>query len=461
MQDADSAGKYDELRRQHCRDQDRMFPILLEQTAWSKEQLRDHRELRLRELLRMVKESSPWHARRLVDLSPDSFKSEDISLLPIMTKADLMANYDEIAPDPRITLATVNRHINGLVGGAYLFDRYHAIASGGSSGLRGAFVYDWDAWIVLSTISARWGVRAATANPMPRLERPVSANVYADKASHISYAMFATFTRDTQNSYRFPISQPLSEIVAGLNRVQPDSLGAYPSALQMLIEEAQSGRLDIHPRSIGTCGEPLYAEISAAAEEVFGVKVDDVWGMSEGVYAGNCGQGEGMHLPDDLTWVEPVDAEGQPVPAGTRAAKLLLTNLYNHALPLIRYEVSDEITVLEDPCPCGSGHRRITSVLGRQDDLFRYGSATVHPQVFRSPLGREANVLEYRVTQTPSGAQIAICTRGAVDLKSLKKLICDGVRRAGLQEPQVDIRLVDSLQRQDSGKLKRFIPLPA
>jgi phenylacetate-coenzyme A ligase PaaK-like adenylate-forming protein len=166
-----------------------------------------------------------------------------------------------------------------------------------------------------------------------------------------------------------------------------------------------------------------------------------------------------MHLPDDLTWIEPVDAEGRPVPSGTRAAKFLFTNLYNHALPLIRYEVSDEIMLLEDPCPCGSGHRRIANVLGRQDELFRYDTTWIHPQIFRSPLGREANVMEYRVTQTRSGAQIDLCTRGTVDLARLGTTIRVGLADAGLVDAEVEFQLVDALARQDTGKLKRFVPL--
>jgi phenylacetate-coenzyme A ligase PaaK-like adenylate-forming protein len=227
----------------------------------------------------------------------------------------------------------------------------------------------------------------------------------------------------------------------------------------MLTDEAQAGRLAIHPHRIWTSGEPLYPEIAAAAEKVFGVSISDLWGMSEGAYAGSCGQGEGLHLPDDLTWIEPVDTEGRPAPSGTRSAKFLFTNLYNHALPLIRYEVSDEITLLEDPCPCGSGHRRMASVLGRRDDLFRYGAVTIHPQIFRSPLGREANVIEYRVTQTRRGAEIALCTRGPVDLPRLVSIICDGLTNAGLAVPEVEVHLVAALDREVSGKVKRFLPL--
>ncbi len=454
-----AADRYSELRQQHCSDFESVLPQIVERTRWPSEQLREDRQTRLRTLLRVARQGSPWHASRLTDVDADSFNIDDIAELPSMSKQDLMSNYDDIAPDPRITLTTVNQHIQSLTGGAYLFDRYSAIASGGSSGLRGVFVYDWDGWMQIAGIGQRWTIRELTANPLPPIDNPVSATVFADKASHVSYAIGATFSREGPGNARFPINMAVKDIVEGLNRVQPDSLGAYASALQILADEARAGRLNIRPRRIWTCGEPLYPEIIAAVAREFGVTVSDLWGMSEGGYAGSCGEGAGMHLSDDLTWIEPVDADGKPVPAGTRAAKFLFTNLYNHALPLIRYEVSDEIMVLEEQCPCGSGHRRISSVLGRQDDLFRYDSVTIHPQIFRSPLGREANVMEYRVTQTMSGAHIALCTRGAIDQTGLGGVIRKGLVEAGLAEPMLEFELVESLDRQDTGKLKRFVPL--
>jgi phenylacetate-coenzyme A ligase PaaK-like adenylate-forming protein len=156
--------RYAELRAQHRSDFERQFPQLLEQTRWSAERLRDQREARLRELLHVAVERSSWHASRLAGVSPASFQLDDLSHLPPMSKRDLMANFDAIACDPRITLAGANEHVEGLVEGAYLFDRYQVIASGGSSGLRGVFVYDWDAWVQIAGIATRWAVREVLAD---------------------------------------------------------------------------------------------------------------------------------------------------------------------------------------------------------------------------------------------------------------------------------------------------------
>ena len=139
---------------------------------------------------------------------------------------------------------------------------------------------------------------------------------------------------------------------------------------------------------------------------------------------------------------------------------MYLTNLFNRVLPLIRYELDDEMTFLDEPCACGSAHRRIDDIQGRLDDLFRYGDgAQVHPHLFRSALGRQRNILEYQVRQTECGADIAVHCVGALDTAVLQREITAGLAASGLERPDVSIRRVNGLERLATGKLKRFVPL--
>jgi phenylacetate-coenzyme A ligase PaaK-like adenylate-forming protein len=161
-------------------------------------------------------------------------------------------------------------------------------------------------------------------------------------------------------------------------------------------QEAQAGRLRIAPRRVMAISEPLLPEARAAIRRAWHVPVGSRYGMSEGVFAGFCGHAS--HLPDDLCLFEPVDAAGRPVPDGVRSQRVYVTNLYNLALPLIRYEVTDEITVLSRTCPCGSAFRRIADPQGRLDDTFTYtGGISIHPHLFRSALGQHQQVIEYQV----------------------------------------------------------------
>ena len=215
---------------------------------------------------------------------------------------------------------------------------------------------------------------------------PVMMLVAADNATHFTSALAQTFATEALQVHRFPVSLPLEEIVEGLNRVDGNSLATYSSMLATLAAEAQAGRLRIQPQRIATTAEPLLPEIRRAAQRTWGAPIANVWGTSEGgTTALGCYQDSGMHLCDDLVIVEPVDSSGEPVAPGTPSAKVYLTNLVNPLLPLIRYEITDEVTLLDDPCVCGSAHRRIADIEGRCDDVFVYaGERTVQPYVFKS-----------------------------------------------------------------------------
>jgi phenylacetate-coenzyme A ligase PaaK-like adenylate-forming protein len=140
--------------------------------------------------------------------------------------------------------------------------------------------------------------------------------------------------------------------------------------------------------------------------------------------------------------------------------RVYVTNLYNHALPLIRFEVTDEVTVLEEPCPCGSAFRRIADPQGRLDDTFVYpGGVSVHPHVFRSSLGQHRQIVEYQVRQTERGADIGVVADAEIDTATVGLKIAEALASLGIDQPDVILTRVATLDRQVSGKLKRFVPL--
>jgi phenylacetate-coenzyme A ligase PaaK-like adenylate-forming protein len=175
-----------------------------------------------------------------------------------------------------------------------------------------------------------------------------------------------------------------------------------------------------------------------------------------------CFQDDGMHLSDDQVIVEPVDANGDAVSPETRSSKVYVTNLINPLLPLIRYEIGDEVTVIDAPCACGSAYRRVTDIQGRDDDIFVYADGVaVHPIVFRSLLGREPAIVEYQVRQTSDGAEMLLHAHRDVDLRRLERDAEAALRKVGCARPAVTARCVDTLPRLATGKLKRFVRRPA
>jgi phenylacetate-CoA ligase len=334
------------------------------------------------------------------------------------------------------------------------------MTSSGSTGERGVFVYDWEGWATFWVSAFRYLLRCIRSDPELRSRPVVLGWVAAAHFTDATAALSRTFASPGIVNVRFPVTLQTDEIVAGLNEAQPDLLLAYPSALHVLSLEARARRLRIAPRQVWSCAEPLLPEIRAAAEQAWGVHLGNLWGASEGGgVAVGCDLGR-SHLSDDLVIVEPVDEDGLPVAPGERSAKVYLTNLFNRALPLIRYEITDEVMILTDSCPCGSAHRCVADIQGRLDDVFFYDGLRVHPHVFRSVLGRQTGVAEYQVRQRPQGASIAVHCGARVDLEGLRAEITHALARLGLPSPVVDVAAVARLER-DPGpaRLRRFVPL--
>jgi phenylacetate-coenzyme A ligase PaaK-like adenylate-forming protein len=452
---------YETTRQQHIAEFGPKTGELVQCIGWSRAQIVAEQRAGLRRLLRAARDGSPWHRERLRDIDVGAADASTLSRLPAMTKDDLMAHWDDIVTDRRVTLAAAEAHIARLTSDAYFMERYHAVASSGSSGRRGVFVWDWDGWLVCNAGFMRWLIWRGMTDPALQGVAPVIATVAAEAPWHMTSAAPQTFSNPGITTTRLAVTLPLAEIVAGLNDAQPVVLLGYPSMLRELAHEAKRGALRIAPKQIVGTSEPMLPEIRALLEQTWGAAVGNWWGTSEAGPTGiSCHLGAGMHLAEDMMIIEPVDERGAPVPAGTPAQKVLLTNLINPLLPLIRYEVTDEVTVLDEPCPCGSAFRRVDDIQGRIDDVFRYASGvTVHPHVFRSPLSRAPAVIEYQVRQTPDGAHVQVRCAGNADIAKLGSEIAEHLRRVGLAEPRVSVEQVDAIARSGSGKLKRFLPL--
>jgi phenylacetate-CoA ligase len=344
----EGTGAYERLRARHIDEAHAHLGGHLERITWHRERLRRVRRQRLRSLIRFVQRASPWHRARLGTVDAGRMGVEGLAHVPPMTKDDLMANFDRIVTDRRVTLRLVEDHLASVRGDAYLLDRYHAVASGGSSGRRGVFIYDWEAWRDCYLGFMRHLLRA----PAPSGRPDVMALVAAGHPTHFSATLPRTFSGAGVRMHRIPVTCSTHEIVRTLNELQPTILGGYPSALRQLAFVAREGALRITPRQIFCSSEPLLPEARAALAKTWGAPVLNCWGTSEGGPMGApCALGHGMHLSEDMHIVEPVDGQGRPVPLGALADKVYVTNLFNPVLPLIRYELGDEVRLIKEKVP--------------------------------------------------------------------------------------------------------------
>jgi phenylacetate-coenzyme A ligase PaaK-like adenylate-forming protein len=152
------------------------------------------------------------------------------------------------------------------------------------------------------------------------------------------------------------------------------------------------------------------------------------------------------------------DADGHPVAPTEPAARTLATGLAGHTFPFIRYDLGDEVTLLPEPCPCGSAMPRVAAIAGRRDDDFRYGPLAVPASAFRHVLGTDPRIVEYQVHQTPRGAEVLVV--GSPDTAAVAAALAESLRPYGLPDAEIDVRTVEQIPRHaTTGKLTRFVAL--
>jgi phenylacetate-CoA ligase len=449
--------KYERMRAAHL---NAVQAALIDHTArldWTREQIECYREHQLRALLSYARLRSPFHARRLRVLDLSSASVADLASLPMMTKAEAQDCWDDIVTDRRLNRRRAERILAEQEWYSYTPDGYQLFSSGGSSGVRGVYVWSWQFFVSAACLAWRTQARAERREPQPGPTR--LAVLEAGMPPHASTPLFDVPTVAGMETVVIAAGAPFDEVLAAVAAARPTHLVGYPSVIGRLARAAMAGELDCRPVRVSTNSEPLLDEDREAIAAAWDVPVHNLWGSTEiGVQAVGCGAGEGLHICEDEVVLERVDENGVPVGPDEPAVRTLATGLANRTFPFIRYDLGDEVTMLPGPCECGSAFARVADIGGRRDDDFRYGSITVPAITFRHVLGTDPHVSEYQVTQTTAGAHIL--TVGHPNVATLTTSVAAALQRCGLQNPTVKIRVVDRIPRnQASGKLKRFVAL--
>jgi phenylacetate-CoA ligase len=281
------------------------------------------------------------------------------------------------------------------------------------------------------------------------------------------------------SSFRTPVfrrltlaaTMPIARIVAELNAFSPVWLSAYPSIAALLAEEQRAGRLTISPRVVLVSSEQCTPAMRSRIAAAWGVQPYNTYATTEGAStAVECHRHDGLHIFESHVVLEVVDADGRPVADGHPGAKVLVTNLYNHAQPLIRYEVSDLVTVTSEACACGRTTRRITSIDGRADDIMELltlggDPVPVHPNHFAEAIEAIAGVHAYQVTELKHGIQISAVApaHGSDEIaKAITAAIRQRLEPLEVAHTPLCVRIVEQIPRPDaaSGKFKLISARP-
>ena len=426
---------------------------LVDDARLGAEELRRRQRQRVEDLLRHATAASPFYRDlyRGIDL-----ERCQLSDLPSVTKVQLMERFDDWVTTPRLKLAEVERHLETLAGDDLYLGQYRVMASSGSTGRRGLFVYSRRDWLVNLANFGRLNEQFVGIHPRlpPRLR---VAAVSATSPLHISARTGLSVAVGINRVLRLHPRQPLAEMAEALHAFQPEVLVGYPSALALIAGEQLEGRVDVRPAKVVTVSEVRTAEMEGAMRAAWGVQPFDWYGITEGgVLAGDCEHHRGLHLFEDLFVVENVDEHGEAVPDGQVGHKLLLTNLFNRTQPIIRYELSDMVAIDSEPCPCGRSMRRVVVLEGRTDDILHLpgaagGQVPVHPIVLRNTFTHRTDVRQYRVIHDHDGLRVLVVLRPGVArdevARQLRGALTEALAGAGARPVPPEVDVVETLQR--------------
>ena len=319
----------------------------------SSDGLRELQCQKLQDLIQYGYRHVPYVRARLDEagMEPGSLRTpEDLARLPIMRKADVRQHRAELRSDIAGKLAS--------------------FTTGGSTGE--PLIFDLAKRRVASRVACRqrtsrwWGV--SVGDPEVAIwGAPVEL-----KRQDMVRSLRDVFLASRLLSAFEMNDATMSDYIEVLESGQYRQIFGYPSALYLLCLHARSKRKNL--RGLGlkvafVTGEVLYEYQREVITEVFNCPVANGYGgRDSALIAHECPQG-GMHILADALILELVDPQGRPVQPG-EAGEIVITDLYSHEAPFIRYGTGDVAVLSTKACRCGRSLPMLEYVEGRSNDTI-------------------------------------------------------------------------------------------
>lgn len=343
---------------------------IFEKSQWfPPEKLRKMQWLRLSGMLRLAYDNVPYYKEQFkaIGATPDDIKSfRDFENFPTLTKEILQERLQDL-------VATNVRRDNLLKG-----------VTSGSSGRPTYYYQDIPTNLIRAAAGKRltriagcdFGMRVFyfwrdSAYSIAGEEIRANREILEDSLSLLArvkktlYSRFAVHNPSLNVDPTLLNEEEMKNLHKRLISFRPRIIISYVSALYRFAQFLEAEKLGgIKPRSIIVSSETLHLHQRQLMEKVFGCRVYNRYGLKEtGIVAIECPEGKGMHINQEILHIDYRPSIGD-------TTELLITDLINTAMPILRYETGDTGTPIEGACPCGRGLSRVSEVQGRIIELL-------------------------------------------------------------------------------------------
>ncbi len=364
-----------------------------------------------------------------------------------------------IAEIPILTKDIIRKHHQDLISDDYQTRKWFYNSSGGSTGEPIRLIQD--------DIYLKWG--AATNyfyfknildidEPMVKKvvlwgsERDLFQGSMGYKAKIQNWLSNTVFL----NSFRMS-RQDIEQYIHTINSFKPEIIRGYAGSLFELCRYAEKKKIPLYtPRIVVSAAENLSETMRDVIESNFGTKVYNFYGSREvSNLAGECKNGL-LHLFQFWNYVEVLDKNNEPVREGEEG-RVIVTNLFNYSMPLIRYEIGDMAILGQEKCLCGVVLPTLKKVTGRITDHFILENGTTVPaEFFIHLLGvvcYEQELFEkFQVIQEDyNEIQINVVSRKEIPVQ-YKNDINEKIRVVMGPECKIIWNIVDDIPKTPSGK---------
>ncbi len=290
-----------------------------------------------------------WDRFDAAGLRPNQLRClEDYQQFPVLTKPDIRAHSRALLSNEYDQACLHQKKTSGSTGVALnIFVDEESLQRKRACTLRSD---EWSGWRFGDPVARVWG------NPeyLSRGWRGRLRNTLLERAFYLD-----TLRMD---------NQILATFSRKLQRRKPALIFGHAHSIYLLAQYLQAQGQPIHrPGGIITTAMVLHGWQRRTIEHVFGCPVTNRYGCEEvSLIACECERHDGMHINADGVYVE-VLREGRPADPG-EAGSIIVTDLTNRAMPLLRYQVGDVGVLSDRQCPCGRGLPLLERLEGREAD---------------------------------------------------------------------------------------------
>jgi phenylacetate-CoA ligase len=218
----------------------------------------------------------------------------------------------------------------------------------------------------------------------------------------------------------------------------------------------EKGIRDLKPKGIISTSMMLMPHERELIERVFQCKVTDRYGCEEvGLIASECDKHEGMHLNIDHLYIEFIKEDGSPAKPGEEG-NIVVTDLINRGMPLIRYKVEDVGVPTDRKCSCGRGLPLMEKVAGRVADFLvrREGSLVAGVSLVERTLTAIKGIEQMQIVQEALDDIMLNLVKGIGYCVESENQLLHEFKNIFGKDIRIKVNIIDKIPQECSGKYR-------